>query len=203
MNQQEQFWAGEFGNEYITRNCNAQILASKTASFAEILKHTKDIKTVCEFGANIGLNLTALNRVKPNLIHTGIEINVEACKRLAKVEGLKKALNGSITDFDYDEIGKHDLTFTSGVLIHIAPEKLEEVYDRLFVCSNRYVLIREYFNPSPVEIEYRGHKGKLFKRDFAGDLIEIYGMKLLAYSFHYSRDYNFPMDNSTWFLLEK
>jgi len=203
MNQQEKFWQGEFGNEYITRNCNAQIIASKTNSFAQILRHTTGIKTVCEFGANVGLNLTALNRIKPNLIHSAIEINKEACKRLAKGEGIKKILEGSITDFSFDEIGKHDLTFTVGVLIHINPDELHNVYDRLYACSNRYVLVREYFNPTPVEVQYRGHEGKLFKRDFAGELIDEYGMKLIDYGFHYSKDNNFPMDNGTWFLLEK
>jgi hypothetical protein len=50
---------------------------------------------------------------------------------------------------------------------------------------------------------YRGHADRLFKRDFAGDLIEKYGMKLVDYGFVYKRDNWAPQDDITWFLLEK
>ena len=35
--EQEKFWAGEFGNEYIKRNEDGKILAAKTAFFAKII----------------------------------------------------------------------------------------------------------------------------------------------------------------------
>ena len=51
---------------------------------------------------------------------------------------------------------------------------------------------------------YRGHEGKLFKRDFAGELLDKYpDLKLIDYGFVYHRDTNFPQDDCTWFLLEK
>jgi len=61
----------------------------------------------------------------------------------------------------------------------------------------------EYYNPSPVSVPYRGHQDRLFKRDFAGDLIEGYGLKLVDYGFIYKRDTWAPQDDVTWFLLEK
>lgn len=48
---------------------------------------------------------------------------------------------------------------------------LPEIYDKLFTASQRYILVAEYYNPSPVEIIYRGHSNRLFKRDFAGELM--------------------------------
>lgn len=48
------------------------------------------------------------------------------------------------------------------------PGRLNEVYKTLYESSRKYLLLVEYYNPTPVEIEYRGHSGKLFKRDFAG-----------------------------------
>ena len=96
-----------------------------------------------------------------------------------------------------------DLTFTAGVLIHINPEYLENVYDNLVNGSNRYVLVAEYYNPSPTKITYRGHEDRLFKRDFAGDLIDNYGLRLIDYGFVYKRDNWAPQDDITWFLLEK
>ena len=35
--EQEKFWAGEFGNEYIKRNAGGKTLAAKTALFAKII----------------------------------------------------------------------------------------------------------------------------------------------------------------------
>ena len=62
----------------------------------------------------------------------------------------------------------------------------------------------EYYNPSPVTIEYRGEKDKLFKRDFAGEMLDKYqDLKLIKYGFIYKRDTTFPQDDITWFLMEK
>ena len=53
-------------------------------------------------------------------------------------------------------------------------------------------------------VTYRGEKNKLFKRDFAGELMDQYpDLKLIGYGFKYKRDNNFPQDDMTWFLLEK
>ena len=35
--EQEKFWAGDFGNDYIKRNEDGKILAAKTAFFAKII----------------------------------------------------------------------------------------------------------------------------------------------------------------------
>jgi spore coat polysaccharide biosynthesis protein SpsF len=55
-----------------------------------------------------------------------------------------------------------------------------------------------------VEVPYRGNSGKLFKRDFAGEMLDRYSdLQLLDYGFGYHRDPQFPVDDITWFLLEK
>ena len=97
-----------------------------------------------------------------------------------------------------------DLVFIRGVLIHISPDALDEVYEKLYKLSKRYILISEYYNPNPVAIEYRGHTNKLFKRDFCGEVLDKYpDLKLIDYGFVYHRDPVFPQDDITWFLLEK
>jgi pseudaminic acid biosynthesis-associated methylase len=89
-------------------------------------------------------------------------------------------------------------------LIHIAPERLETAYRLLFEASNKYITVIEYYNPSPVEVTYRGHEQRLFKRDFAGELMDKYpSLILVDYGFIYHRDTTFSMDDTTWFLLEK
>ena len=65
------------------------------------------------------------------------------------------------------------------------------------------MLIVEYYNPTPVTVSYRGNDDRLFKRDFAGEMIDKYNMKLVDYGFVYHRDNMFPLDDMNWFLLEK
>ena len=62
----------------------------------------------------------------------------------------------------------------------------------------------EYYNPTPVMIGYLGNKDKLFKRDFAGEIMDNFkNLSLLDYGFCYHRDNFFPRDDGTWFLLRK
>ena len=89
------------------------------------------------------------------------------------------------------------------MLIHINPESLNKVYENLYNMTSKYILVADYYNPSPVMVEYRGHKDRLFKRDFAGELIDKYDLKLIDYGFEYHRDNYFPQDDFNWFLLEK
>jgi len=97
---------------------------------------------------------------------------------------------------------KSDLVFTKYVLIHINPDMLNKIYENIYNLSKKYILICEYYNPVPTVVNYRGNEEKLFKRDFAGEIIEKYNLKLIDYGFIYKRDLNFPQDDMTWFLLE-
>jgi len=90
------------------------------------------------------------------------------------------------------------------VLIHINPERLDDVYTRLYNFSDKYICIAEYYNPTPVTISYRGHDNRLFKRDFAGELMNKYpDLELMDYGFLYQNDPIFPQDDITWFLMKK
>jgi len=200
--EQEEFWAGDFGNLYINRNKGNKLLASNINFFHNALKNQKKIKSVIEFGANIGMNLKALGIMYPDLELNGIEINKKAFGELTKNKRIKKAYNCSINSFKTEE--KYDLSLIKGVLIHINPTLLNEVYTKLYESSNKYILIAEYYNPSPISINYRGFEDKLFKRDFAGEFLDLFPKTtLIDYGFAYHRDNNFPQDDITWFLIEK
>lgn len=106
--------------------------------------------------------------------------------------------------FDFQPERQYDLVVSSGFLIHIHPERLDEVYEKIFQTSRRWIILAEYYNPKPVSVDYRGHKDKLFKRDFAGEMIDKFGgLRLSDYGFFYHRDPVYPLDDLTWFLLEK
>ena len=76
--EQEIFWAGDFGNEYIDRNKGSDKVISNIGLFCDILRNTEEIKSVIEFGANIGLNLKVIKSILPNAEFHGIEINRKA-----------------------------------------------------------------------------------------------------------------------------
>lgn len=198
--EQEQFWAGDFGNDYIERNSSSQLIVSNVANWSRMLRCANGINSIRELGCNIGLNLSALSMLDPDLELSAVEINELAVAK-ARALGVADISQGTI--LEKVDLPPVDLTFTSGVLIHINPDFLSAVYENLVNLSQRYVLISEYYNPTPVTVEYRGHKDRIFKRDFAGELIEHYGLKLVDYGFFYRRDNWAPRDDSNWFLLEK
>jgi len=199
---QENFWAGDFGNDYIERNVGSELLASNLNFFSIALKQSKNINSCLELGANVGMNLKALKLLFPSMDLSGIEINKQAVNELANITGQNNAYHSSI--FDWESNKNYDLTLIKGVLIHVNPDKLESVYDTLYSYSNKYILICEYYNPSPTMITYRGHEDRLFKRDFAGEMLDKFSdLKLVDYGFSYHRDNSFPQDDITWFLLQK
>ena len=201
--EQEEFWASNFGDEYVGRNNNSRNIARKTALFAKMLAKTHGVSRVLELGANIGQNILAIQNLIPEAIFSAAEINDKAADLLEKIPNTK-VIRGSILHLVPADLGQHDLTMTCGVLIHVNPGQLNHVYTLLYECSTSWVFINEYYNPTPVQITYRGHADRLFKRDFAGEMLDKYpDLKLIDYGFQYSRDNNFPADDCTWFLMKK
>jgi pseudaminic acid biosynthesis-associated methylase len=200
--EQENFWRGEFGSDYISRNQGQGLLASNLNFFTKAFSQAGKINSCIEFGANIGMNLKALELLYPEIELQGVEINEVACKKLQSLIGEQNTHQTSIFDFPISK--QFEVSLIKGVLIHINPDKLSTVYEKLYKASSRYILIAEYYNPTPVAIPYRGHQDRLFKRDFAGEFLDIYSdVTLVDYGFSYHRDSAFPQDDITWFLIKK
>lgn len=202
LTEQEGFWAGDFGEDYITRNTIEKLLSTNLWFFTNALKRIDRISSVIEFGPNIGANLVALNFLFPGMTLSGVEINSKAIEVLKKNLPQSNIINDSI--LNYNNQDKHDLTLIKGVLIHQDPSVLELVYQQLYDSSNKYILICEYYNPVPVALDYRGNKGKLFKRDFAGEFSNLFNdVSLIDYGFAYKDDDKAPQDDISWFLYKK
>ena len=200
--EQETFWAGSFGTEYINRNQGANLLASNLALFNQALRSAHKPESCIEFGANIGMNLRALKLLYPSQQQFGIEINMDAASELRKHLPSENVFQTSILDFSPQHA--FDLVLIKGVLIHMNPEYLPQIYETLYQSTGRYLLVCEYYNPTPVQITYRGHSDRLFKRDFCGEVLDRYSdLRLVDYGFSYHRDHNFPQDDITWFIIEK
>jgi len=199
VSEQTKFWQGSFGDEYTDRNIIGA--DDRKNYFARILSKTLGVKRICEYGANKGHNLEAISRLSRNYELTGVELNEKACEQMAKLPGIH-AVHASL--LEYRPTQPFDLTFICGVLIHLSPDDLPNAYRQLYETSGRYILINEYFNPVPVEIPYRGHQGKLFKRDFGGEFWDAHRdrVRLVDYGFLWKR-VEPTWDDTNWWLFER
>lgn len=205
MNEQVDFWRGDFGNAYTDRNnLDPSLLRARTAMWAKILHHTLAAPpaSILEVGCNIGVNLRAL-RTLTGATPMAVEPNDKARGILVE-DGVVAPENlraGIASKIDFAD-GAADFVFTSGVFIHIHPDDLHASMREIHRVSKRYVVSVEYFNDSPAEISYRGHANKLFKRDFGGEWLDLFpDLKPVAYGFEWKRVTG--LDNLTWWLFEK
>lgn len=202
---QESFWAGGFGNDYTNRNQGHDIERSNLIFWSSIIKRTGVFSSCFEMGCNRGLNLSAIKTLLPDCKTSGLEINSYAANQ-CRSKG-HEVFEGSIISppaLLSETTSCSQLSFIAGVLIHINPEFLDLAYSLLYKFSSKYILISEYFNPFPVEVSYRGHSDRLFKRDFAREFWAKYPkLELLDYGFVWSEDPVAPKDNLTWFLFRK
>jgi len=199
--QAKEHWKGEGGDQYIDRQDEAELLYVYEEMWGQIFQEMDEIPArVLELGASVGINLDALRLLQPNIECLAIEPN-EKARKVLRQKGYEIRDPG-IAELKY--MDPVDLSFSRGVLIHIPPTELAVAYETLYRASRKYIVVAEYFNPTPVEIEYRGQKGLLWKRDFAGEMMERFpDLKLVEYGFIYDKDPIAPQDNITWFLLEK
>ena len=204
----EQFWQGEFGDKYTERNVdlvenNYQMFDKMFNSCHCMGCHIDDINSIIEFGAGSGMNIQALKRIFPSALFGAVEINKQAIQELLKIPNLSVS-ERSILD---QELFNFDLVLTKGLLIHIHPDDIQKAYEVLYNASNKYILICEYYSPNRIMIPYRGEDDKLWKADFAGEMLDKYSdLSLIDYGFCYNRiskNNNFTQDSITWFLLKK
>jgi pseudaminic acid biosynthesis-associated methylase len=194
---QERFWSSDFGDEYSKRNVG--LVETNIAFFARALQRTHGIKRVIELGCGTGQNLSAIKRLMPKVETMGVEINESAALEIPT----GYVFVSSIFDFQPPVETPIDLAFVKGVGIHIAEEHIKGLYDKLYECSSRYILMAEYFSPRRQAIEYRGHKDRMWKANFYQEMIDVHpDLVLLDYGFVGSWDV-FPQDNLNWWLWTK
>jgi len=200
------FWNGEFGKSYVTRNMpDHKAMAGRIDLWSKILTTLKpdNLSSILEVGSNIGLNLRAISLLsKPELY--AIEPFKKALDICIADDIVKKehAFNTSAFDTKMFDDNQIDLVFTSGVLIHIHPNDLKKVTDSVVRIAKKYIVCVEYFSDKEESINYRGNNEVLFKRDFGSFYLDNYPeLALRDYGFAWKRATG--LDNLTWWLFEK
>jgi len=201
MNEQQQFWAQDYAEEYMRKNSEFD-RALGVEGWRKMLAGCQDIDSILECGCNIGRNIDFLTAALPEATKAVVEISKPAFDFVTRKHRLAQAFNGPIEASAFPD--RFDLVFTIGVLIHIHPDNLLTVMKKMFDYSNKYVLIGEYFNRTPTMIEYQGQQNKLFKRDFGKLFIESFPVELVDYGFLWGHLYDKAgFDDITWWLFRR
>lgn len=194
MSAQEAFWRGSFGDEYRERN---RVEWERRRSFWDLILEKTAARTVLEVGCNAGWNLLALRACDPTVKLRGVDVNAAAL-----AEARARSLDAR--EASGREIGalwprRFDLTFTAGVLIHVAPDDLLPTMHSIIATSRRWVLAVEYWAEKEEQVEYRGHEQRLWRRPF-GAAYQALGLHLVDSGNLLPGD---GFDNCAWWLLEK
>jgi pseudaminic acid biosynthesis-associated methylase len=172
---QTKVWQGDFGREYTDRNTldTQQLDRLWTANFGvprstlnqDFLKSVAKDATFLEVGCNIGNQLLMLDQLGYGNL-SGVEIQSYALN-IAR-ERLPRAYfhQASALDLPFED-DSFDVVFTSGVLIHIAPEDLPRAIGNIHRCARNFIWGAEYFSEDPTMVKYREHERLLWKMNYA------------------------------------
>jgi pseudaminic acid biosynthesis-associated methylase len=206
---QTTMWKSDFGREYTDRNTfdpdeldrlylkNFGI--TRTQINTAILAEMPKAASFLEVGCNDGNQLLLLQGMGYSNL-SGVELQPYALeiarKRLPGIS-LKQ---GSVLTLPHED-SAFDVVFTSGVLIHIAPQDLPRALDEIHRCARTYIWGLEYYAAEETEIRYRDHSGLLWKMDYARRYLERFSDLELV------REQRLPYQESTnvdnAFLLRK
>src|SRR5947209_20230483 len=110
MNEQEQFWAGEFGDAYTKRN--RVDWRARIPFWHDIMKFT-GARSVYEVGCGAGFNLSAIREASPHEVELcGSEIN-ELAARQARYAGFGSKIYNTTAERG-EPYAAIELVFTSG-----------------------------------------------------------------------------------------
>lgn len=196
-------WAGEFGDRYVERNDFAEWKLDLGVEGFRRMIGDLPLTSVLEVGSNIGLNLLYIEKLFDGAVALhAVEPNPSAFRRLQTENPARLTGAWNCSGFEIPlPDASVDLVFTSGVLIHIAPEDLGRATDEIVRVAKRYVLCSEYFAHRPEEVPYHGQQGLLWKRDFGLFYKERYPqLQWLRYGFHWEQEFPF-WDNLNWWLF--
>lgn len=208
--EQMEIWKGEFGKDYTDRNFQTpeeieKIYLenngfSRTEIYNEFFGKFDRSINILEVGCNVGNQLQRLQKMGFTSLY-GIDIQKYALDR-ALTRNINATLTiGSAFDIPYEN-NFFDLVFTSGVLIHLAPDDINGALKEIYRSSKRYIYGYEYFAEKYTEIVYRGKKRALWKTNFTQLYLKTFNDLKIVKEKKYTYQSNKNLIDIS-FLLEK
>jgi len=202
-------WCGDFGREYTDRNPQSleemeELYArnyglTRTQLNAHFLNGLDRSMRILEVGSNVGNQLLCLQKMGFDRLY-GIELQsyaVEIARHRCKNINI---IQGEASDIPFKD-GYFDMVFTSGVLIHIAPENLPGVMKEIHRCTRSYIFGFEYYSDVTEEVAYRGNSNLLWKADFADKYLKLFDDLVRVKEMHINYLGNENIDSM--YLLQK
>ena len=179
---QTRVWQGEFGRAYTDRNTleMAELDAlwsrnygvSRSAINQMFLDGIPRSASFLEVGCNVGNQLLLLQAQGYTQL-TGIELQSYALAHArSRLKGIALE-QGSALALPFEDQA-FDVVFTSGVLIHIAPDDLPQAMREIHRCARHYIWGAEYFSPELTAVNYRGNDDLLWKMDYARKYLTLF-----------------------------
>jgi pseudaminic acid biosynthesis-associated methylase len=189
-------WQSTFGQRYTDRNDVEK--PERIVTWRRILAGIH-VERALEVGCNVGWNLRYLAAAGVPSVW-GVEPQAYAIERARKADPSLTIVPGTAFALPFRD-GHFDMSFTSGVLIHISPDDLPRALDELYRVTSRYLAVIEYDHPAEVEVSYRGHDGALWKRDHGAAIAARFPtLRKLASGFLGAAD---GYDDCTFHLFER
>lgn len=177
---QTEAWKGGFGREYTDRNTfGVDALDSlyrenygltRTQINQDFLQGISKDASFLEVGCNAGNQLLLLQRMGYTSL-SGVELQPYALEIARSRTQNVSLAQGSVLAVPHKD-ASFDVVFTSGVLIHIAPEDIPRALDEIHRCAKTFIWGMEYYAPNVTEVNYRSHGRLLWKMDYAQRYLE-------------------------------
>lgn len=172
-NEQKNSWSGEFGNQYIERNNSLDVVNNDYRKLTGLTYHDifsdffqdldKNIM-ILELGCNVGNNFSILKTMGFTKLY-GLDTNTKAIDIAKSRHADVCFYNSSIEECKLPE--KHfDLVFTAGVLIHMNPNALRGIIEKILSLTKRYVFGFESYSESLTEVFYQNKHNMYWKQNF-------------------------------------
>lgn len=202
-------WMDKFGDRYTKRNFYSpseldslyekRYGTTRTSLNKQFLPKLHVEAKILEAGANAGNQLMLLKEMGFKNLY-GMEVNKQAIKAGISRGGDIEFINAAAQQMPFTD-NFFNMVFTSGLLIHIHPDRMKDVMLEMVRCSKKYIWCFEYYEKEYAEIEYQGTKQLLWKADYAKIFLENFDCLELVKEAHieYLEDENID----SMFLLRK
>ena len=188
ITEQIRMWTGTFGKEYTDRNAltleqmdqlyKKNYGVSRTKLNEVFLGDLDRSIKILEVGSNLGNQLLRLQKMGFENLY-GIEVNSYAIEQAKANTKNINIIQGDAFDIPFKD-RYFDFVFTSGVLIHIAPQDIERALREIHRCSREYIWGYEFYADTYTEVRYREHDNLLWKTDFVSLYLELFdGLELV------------------------
>lgn len=207
--EQIQEWSGEFGKQYTDRNFmtldEMENLWIGNYGFTRSHMNEKFLRNIpldvkiLEVGSNIGNQLLCLQKAGFTNLY-GIELQSYAVEISKRRTNNINIIQGSAFDIPYKDL-YFDIVFTSGLLIHIAPQDISNVLDEIYRCSKQFIWGAEYYFDQYINVPYREKNALMWKGNFSKIYLERFNNLHLVKEelMRYQKNDNID----TMFLLKK